>query len=131
MGNVSSLQFLSGLLVCVLLSWQPNLVSASPFDTHGFGARAGGLANTAVSLQADPIATYYNPAGLSAARDVVAQVGFDVIIPRLYTRFENPGMADNPASLPSSNAALHADFLIPVVCSSIVVSALALVCRHR
>ncbi|MGC6418304.1 MAG: OmpP1/FadL family transporter [Bradymonadia bacterium] len=113
MGNVSALQFLSGLFVCVWLCWQPSVVSASPFDTHGFGARASGLANAAVSLQADPIATYYNPAGLSAAPDVVAQVGFDVIRPRLYARFDNPGVDDNPASLPLSNAALHAGLLIP------------------
>ena len=113
MGNVSSFQLLSGLFIFVGFCGQPMIATASPFDTHGFGARASGLANTAVSLQADPIATYYNPAGLSAAKAVVAQVGFDVVIPRLYTRFQFPGSEESQAVLPSSNAALHAGLLIP------------------
>lgn len=93
-----------GLKISVLLLvLLPATAWANPLDLYGFNPRALGMAGAHTAFADDFTAVYYNPAALTARKDLGFGVGFYGARPSLKLDFEKSDRAITELAPPSSN----------------------------
>jgi long-chain fatty acid transport protein len=76
----------------LLLALCCNAARANPADAFGLGSRAAALQGAATALADDSSAVYYNPAGLSRARDLRIDLGYQGAQPLLTLNGKDVGV---------------------------------------
>lgn len=96
-----SAAFSVALLFALLLA--PAAARANPLDLYGFNPRALAMASAHTAFADDFTAVYYNPAALTAAKNLGFGIGFYGARPSLSMRFEKEDRAVPELSPPSSD----------------------------